>query len=715
MGNNNNYCCNYASEEGRDKKLKSTLSKQSSRRYSKKNGNKPTNNLVTNQGVVTTNQNAIYTETGNQIVKDILKSKNPNEPVKLPNVKEEKEVPLELSEEKSLRKKDEAEENKLGDKDQKPAVRTTLVAPEMKMHVKSEVSKGSPTQLEIKQIRGNTKINRSDIKKSEHDSKTWSKNQGQFKNKRSEGSKGKKHHSIISISSKKKGQEIVLSKHKNPNLSKVNEEEKNMEEDKQLDGMGFDCFEVDEQDYDKYSAKLALMYEKYSFKEYLGVGVYSEVRRVVNNFTQESFSMKILKKDYLKKEKPVKPVLDYLVSSEHKNVTKVIEYFQDKKFYYVVYEFNQGGMMFDYICETVNYDKKMIANIIKQILSALLYNQGQGNEIYHKEIRPENLMIEDALLDIINLKINDFSTCVEYNGKNKKKKQMKQTFSSIYFLPPEVIANIGYQENSDIWSTGILLYILFTGINPIKDISNKFTIKNIKSKNFKIPDLVKTGIIEEEAGDLLQKMLERDCRKRISIIDAMNHPWVIKYSKEEVGDAIISINIQQKITQFWNLYSLQEICMKYFGFLTLNSMRIDSIETEAEKEGIRKADQCDYDQLFDILMEVTKNSKESVEFELKNTLKNIKCNNDSGTYTFGDFLSGISKAQEEFCEAKIRTNLARMNPEGKMKCDDVRRMLIEREDSINPDWNDVLKKFSIKNTDQIGYDMFIKVFKEFRC
>mmetsp|Transcript_18002 Transcript_18002/g.17724 ORF Transcript_18002/g.17724 Transcript_18002/m.17724 type:complete len:169 (-) Transcript_18002:363-869(-) len=168
---------------------------------------------------------------------------------------------------------------------------------------------------------------------------------------------------------------------------------------------------------------------------------------------------------------------------------------------------------------------------------------------------------------------------------------MKQTFSSIYFLPPEVIANIGYQENSDIWSTGILLYILFTGINPIKDISNKFTIKNIKSKNFKIPELVKTGIIEEEAGDLLQKMLERDCRKRISTVDAMNHPWVIKYSKEEVGDAIISSNIQQKITQFWNLYSLQEICMKYFGFLTLNSMRIDSIETEAEKEGIRKADQ----------------------------------------------------------------------------------------------------------------------------
>ena len=82
----------------------------------------------------------------------------------------------------------------------------------------------------------------------------------------------------------------------------------------------------------------------------------------------------------------------------------------------------------------------MVALVIKQILSALIYNQSQGKEIFHKELRPENLMIEDKLLDIPSLKINDFSTAVEFNPKDKKnKRNRKLTFSCLYFTPPEII------------------------------------------------------------------------------------------------------------------------------------------------------------------------------------------------------------------------------------------------------------------------------------
>lgn len=93
------------------------------------------------------------------------------------------------------------------------------------------------------------------------------------------------------------------------------------------------------------------MHEKYTFKEYIGVGVYSEVRKAVDNFTQDHVAIKILKKSYMKKEEraALRFVLDNSECNEHKNITKLIEYYQDKKFYYMIYEYNQGGLLFDYI------------------------------------------------------------------------------------------------------------------------------------------------------------------------------------------------------------------------------------------------------------------------------------------------------------------------------------------------------------------------------
>ncbi|CAI2385714.1 unnamed protein product [Moneuplotes crassus] len=720
MGSQSGHCCDYTKDsDTRD--ILSQISHRSKRKFSQKSQNGIPNNITTNK-CVTTNQNAGYVESGKKVIDSILGPKKETKLEKAPSDKADKKQPDQASQRDENSANEEAKEV---DKNQRPAVQSTLVAPEVKgQKCNSQMQKSEGRIGDLSNISRKDKINRSEIKKTEKSSKALLKTPGQMKKKRSEVSQENLLQSSVGHSTKKKRHSVMIenqirgfSKIKNSSLSKVNEEENNKEEDKQFDGVGFDDgFGQEEQEYDKYSAKLVIMYEKYSFKEFLGVGVYSEVRRIVNNFTQESFAVKILKKDYLKKEKePLKPILDQLLSNEHKNVTKVVEYFQDKKYYYLIYEHNQGGMMFDYICESAHYDKKMIANIIKQILSALLYNQGQGKEIYHREIRPENLMVEDALLDIISLKINDFSTSQEYNPKFGKNKQMKQTFSCIYFTPPEVIAKLGYHSNSDIWSTGILLYLLLIGKNPVKDFSNKIVIKNIKSKNFKIDNLVGNGIIEEEEGDLLKRMLERNVKKRISIIEAMNHPWILKYCKEEVEDASVSEQVMQCLTSFWNQYALQEICMKYFGFLTLNSMTVDCLEAEAEKCGIKKDDQCSYDQLFDILLETSKNSKESVEFQLKNALKTIQSSNDSGEYTFGDFLKSLSKPQEEFCEKRMQMRLEKINPQGIMKCDDIRRMLIEREDSISSDWNGVCKKLNIKNNDLIGFEMFMKVFKEFRC
>lgn len=188
-------------------------------------------------------------------------------------------------------------------------------------------------------------------------------------------------------------------------------------------------------------------------------------------------------------------------------------------------------------------------------------------------------MVEDSLLDIPTVKINDFSTSVEFKPKDKKvRKFRKMTFGCLYFTPPEILANKGYNQKSDVWSVGLLMFFLLTGSMPIKGINNKQTLNNINKKDFKIQELVDKQIIDQEAGNMLSKMLVPEPSNRISAIEAINDPWILKYSKSQAADSSVTAETRQKIAEFWDYYHLQTLCMRYFGIYSLDSLNIEVLK-----------------------------------------------------------------------------------------------------------------------------------------
>lgn len=317
-------------------------------------------------------------------------------------------------------------------------------------------------------------------------------------------------------------------------------------------------------------------------------------------------------------------IISGLMTNEHKNVTHLTEYFQDKKYYYLVYEYNHGSSLLDYVCESSYFNERMVASILKQMLSAIIYMQGK--ELFHKNICPENLMVEDSLIDIPCIKINDFSTAVEFKPKDKKvRKFRKMTFTCLYFTPPEVIEDMGYNDKSDVWSVGILMLYLLSGTIPVKGPFNKVTLEYIKSRDLKIGELVEKKVIDAEAGKLLSKMLNRNPEERISAIEALNDPWVIKHSKCDSIDSVTKIDTK-KVIKLWDYYSLQSLCMQYFGLKNLDSLNIDMIKNEAAKQEKKETDELTYDELFKILVNVYDNSKETVAFELDQVLLDVDYN-----------------------------------------------------------------------------------------
>lgn len=193
----------------------------------------------------------------------------------------------------------------------------------------------------------------------------------------------------------------------------------------------------------------------------------------------------------------------------------------------------------------------------------------------------------------------------------------------MYFTPPEVLDNRGYNDRSDVWSIGLIMLILLTGKNPIQGISNKQTLQNIQTKNLNIQGMVDDKILDEEAGVLLTKMLTRDPAKRITAVEAINDPWVIKYSKSKAEDSSITQETRNRVKETWNYYYLQTLCMRYFGIHSLDSMNIDIIKNKAEEQGKQLTDLCSYDELYNILSTVSENSKETVTFELDCTLSGM--------------------------------------------------------------------------------------------
>ena len=134
----------------------------------------------------------------------------------------------------------------------------------------------------------------------------------------------------------------------------------------------------------------------------------------------------------------------------------------------------EGGDLFDKIKTAGTFSEKKVSEIMKQIISAVLYLHNNG--VVHRDLKPENILYDNKTEE---LKIIDFGTAIEL----KKNQFLTQLAGSIFYIAPEVIKG-KYNEKCDIWSCGVILYILLSGVPPFygkneKDIMDKIVQKEL--------------------------------------------------------------------------------------------------------------------------------------------------------------------------------------------------------------------------------------------
>ncbi|XP_030323441.1 calcium/calmodulin-dependent protein kinase type IV [Calypte anna] len=249
----------------------------------------------------------------------------------------------------------------------------------------------------------------------------------------------------------------------------------------------------------------------------LGRGATSIVYRCRQKGTQKPYAVKMLKKTVDKKI--VRTEIGVLLRLSHPNIIKLKEIFETPTEISLVLELVTGGELFDRIVEKGYYSERDAADAVKQILEAVAYLHANG--IVHRDLKPENLLYATPAPDA-PLKIADFglSKIVE------DQVTMKTVCGTPGYCAPEILRGCAYGPEVDMWSLGIITYILLCGFEPFYDErGDQYMFKRILNCEY---DFVSPwwDDVSLNAKDLVKKLIVLDPKKRLTTLQALQHPWV---------------------------------------------------------------------------------------------------------------------------------------------------------------------------------------------
>ncbi|OMJ87321.1 hypothetical protein SteCoe_11007 [Stentor coeruleus] len=256
----------------------------------------------------------------------------------------------------------------------------------------------------------------------------------------------------------------------------------------------------------------------YSLSTLLGKGGFGKVVKAQHILTKEHFAIKMISKKPSKLTQskiPTNNEVTILKKLNHDNIISYIDSFEDNSFLYIVTELCQEKNLYGKIKKSGKLKENEVKEILLQILSAVEYLH--DNNIIHRDIKLENILLVSEGSN--KIKLIDFGTATTLD----KNHRVSGYCGSAFYISPEMLEG-EYNEKIDIWSCGILAYVLSTGKWPYKERNTEDVLENILCSPFQINNDNCEGLSYDFVS-LLKEMLRVKPQERISASDAIRHKW----------------------------------------------------------------------------------------------------------------------------------------------------------------------------------------------
>jgi calcium/calmodulin-dependent protein kinase I len=278
----------------------------------------------------------------------------------------------------------------------------------------------------------------------------------------------------------------------------------------------------------------------YELGEDLGSGAFSKVKRATHKKTGEKLAVKIIEKKLVDEEDLIilSREIEIMKRLDHPNVLKLKEVFENKQEIALVMELINGGELFYKIVEKGSYSEVDASSIIRQTIEGVHYLHEQG--IAHRDLKPENLLCsEDPGFTPYRIVIADFGLSKSFQSDN-----LETSCGTPEYVAPEVISAEGtYDKQVDMWSIGVITYVLLCGFSPFFSSTQTALFQKILKVDYSFPN-PEWSQVSEQAKDFIRKLLVKDPHKRATPADCLKHPWLNGGGNKE------PLSTQTKLTQY---------------------------------------------------------------------------------------------------------------------------------------------------------------------
>jgi calcium-dependent protein kinase len=440
--------------------------------------------------------------------------------------------------------------------------------------------------------------------------------------------------------------------------------------------------------------------EKYHIQpKELGHGHYGVVRKCQERSTGLWFAIKSIRKRKVGKIEVLKREIEILKEVNHPNIINLHEVYEDEKYLHLVTELCTGGELFDRIIAKTqssegHFSEHDGAEIVRDILEAINYCHTEKH-ICHRDLKPENFLFltEDEHAPI---KIIDFGLSRHEEASD----MMKTKVGTPYYVAPEVLKK-HYDKSCDMWSIGVISYILLCGYPPFYGDNDSEIFDSVKSAKYDFPS-PEWDSISEKAKDFISKLLMKDPKVRLTAALALEHEWfkdVGIVDKKTLPSLVHSSYKVGTFTQYLGMGKLQKAALAHIA-THLTGKEIENLRAIFHALDVNNDGTLTLEEL-NIALEGNEFNPDVTE-EIKDIIETMKVNKKA-SLNWRDFAAATMDRSVAFREDKIRMAFDHFDRShrGTISLTDLQSVF-----GTEAQANEIMGEFVVKNSGVISFEEF---------